>query len=144
MPSVNQSALVGYSAEQMYHLVNNYEQYPQFLPGCVAGKTLNRSETELTAKLVISKTGISQQFITHNTMQPGKQITIQLVDGPFRFLRGCWQFDEIDEHSCYIRLKLDFEFSSVLIGKIFGKIFGQLTQRMIEAFKQRAKEVYGA
>ncbi|MDE3980899.1 ubiquinone-binding protein, partial [Glaesserella parasuis] len=31
MPTVNQSSLVPYSAEQMYRLVNDYEKYPQFL-----------------------------------------------------------------------------------------------------------------
>ena len=138
MPSVNQSALVGYSAEQMYQLVNNYQQYPEFLPGCVASSTLTRNENELTAQLVISKAGISQQFTTHNIMQPGKQISMKLVEGPFRFLQGHWLFDEIDEGSCYIRLKLEFEFSSLLISKVFGKIFEQLTQKMIDAFKQRA------
>ncbi|KAE9528446.1 type II toxin-antitoxin system RatA family toxin [Testudinibacter aquarius] len=142
MPSVNQSALVGYSATQMYQLVNNYEQYPEFLPGCVASQTLVSNENELTAQLVISKAGISQQFTTRNTMQPNKQIQMQLVEGPFRFLQGYWQFDEIDEHSCQIRLKLDFEFSSALISAVFGKIFEQLTMKMIDAFKQRAKEVY--
>ncbi|MDH3000151.1 ubiquinone-binding protein [Chelonobacter oris] len=143
MPSVNQSALVGYSAEQMYQLVNNYQQYPEFLPGCVSSRTLTRNDHELTAQLVISKAGISQQFTTHNTMQPHKQIRMQLVEGPFRFLQGYWQFDEIDEGSCYIRLKLEFEFSSALISMVFGKIFEQLTQKMIDAFKKRAKEVYG-
>ncbi|MGR3808653.1 type II toxin-antitoxin system RatA family toxin [Pasteurella testudinis] len=143
MPFVNQAALVGYSAEQMYQLVNNYQQYPEFLPGCVSSQTLTRKENELTAQLVISKAGISQQFTTRNTMQPNKQINMQLVDGPFRFLQGYWQFDEVDERSCYIRLKLEFEFSSALLSAVFGKIFEQLTTKMIDAFKTRAKEVYG-
>ncbi|MGV6989683.1 type II toxin-antitoxin system RatA family toxin [Testudinibacter sp. P80/BLE/0925] len=142
MPSVNQTTLVGYSAEQMYQLVNHYEKYPEFLPGCVAGKTLTTADNELTAELVISKAGIRQQFTTRNTMQPNKRIQMQLVEGPFRFLQGYWQFDEIDEHCCRIRLKLDFEFSSALISAVFGKIFEQLTVKMIDAFKQRAKEVY--
>lgn len=142
MPSVNQTTLVGYSAEQMYQLVNQYEKYPEFLPGCVASKTLTTGENELTAELVISKAGIRQQFTTRNRMQPNKQIEMQLVEGPFRFLQGYWQFDAIDEHCCQIRLKLDFEFSSALISAVFGKIFEQLTVKMIDAFKQRAKEVY--
>ncbi|MBE2898170.1 type II toxin-antitoxin system RatA family toxin [Pasteurellaceae bacterium 20609_3] len=143
MPSVNQSALVGFSAQQMYQLVNDYEQYPHFLPGCVGAHTLNRSEKELTAELVISKAGISQQFTTHNVMQPNREILIELVEGPFRFLKGMWRFDPLDECSCIIRLQLEFEFSNFLISKVFGKIFEQLTQKMVAAFKQRANEVYG-
>ncbi|MBE2895294.1 type II toxin-antitoxin system RatA family toxin [Pasteurellaceae bacterium HPA106] len=143
MPSVNQSAMVDFSAQQMYQLVNDYEQYPHFLPGCVGARTLNRSENELTAELVISKAGISQQFTTHNIMQPNREILIELVEGPFRFLKGMWRFEPLDEQSCIIRLQLEFEFSNFLISKLFGKIFEQLTQKMVSAFKQRASEVYG-
>lgn len=143
MHKVNQTAIVGYSAEQMYRLVNNYKDYPDFLPGCVASETLDDSEKELTAKLVISKAGINQNFTTHNTMEPNHVINMNLVEGPFRFLRGQWVFDAIDEYSCYIRFKLEFEFSNKMIGMLFGQVFQQLTGKMIDAFKQRAKEVYG-
>ncbi|QIR11073.1 type II toxin-antitoxin system RatA family toxin [Avibacterium paragallinarum] len=142
MPSVNQRALVPYSAKQMYDLVNNYERYPEFVPGCVESRTLNRSERELTAELVISKAGIRQRFTTQNTMVENQQIQMQLVEGPFKFLQGQWQFTEIDEQSCQIVLKLDFEFSNPLIAMAFGQIFTHLTSKMIDAFKQRAKEVY--
>lgn len=34
MPQISRTALVPYSAEQMYQLVNDVQSYPQFLPGC--------------------------------------------------------------------------------------------------------------
>lgn len=88
MPSVNQRALVPYSAKQMYDLVNNYERYPEFVPGCVESRTLNRSERELTAELVISKAGIRQRFTTQNTMVENQQIQMQLVEGLSNFYKG--------------------------------------------------------
>ncbi len=33
MPQISRTALVPYSAEQMYQLVNDVQSYPQFLPG---------------------------------------------------------------------------------------------------------------
>ena len=33
MNRVSQTMLVPHSAEQMYQLVNNYQRYPEFLPG---------------------------------------------------------------------------------------------------------------
>lgn len=143
MPSVNQSALVPYSAKQMYDLVNNYERYPEFVPGCVESRTLSRQQNQLTAELVISKAGIRQRFTTQNTMVENQQIQMQLVEGPFKFLQGEWQFVEIDEQCCKIALKLDFEFSNPIIAMAFGQIFTHLTSKMIDAFKQRAKTVYG-
>ncbi|GJH42929.1 protein YfjG [Pasteurella canis] len=143
MPIINQSALVAYSAQQMYQLVNNYEQYPDFVPGCVAGRTLTDQTNQVTAELVIAKAGIRQRFTTQNTMLENRSIKMQLVEGPFKFLQGEWTFDQLDEHSCKIALKLEFEFSNPLIAMAFGQIFTHLTTRMIHAFKQRAKEVYG-
>lgn len=143
MPTINQSALVAYSAEQMYQLVNDYAKYPQFLPGCVGAKTLTVGENSLQAELHIQKLGISQTFSTQNQMVPNQRIEMQLLNGPFRHLHGAWTFTPFDEQSCRISLQLDFEFSSPLIGLVFGKIFNELTQKMINAFKQRAKEVYG-
>lgn len=143
MPTVNQSALVGYSAEQMYQLVNDYEKYPQFLSGCVGAKTLSLGENELNAELIIQKLGISQRFSTHNTMIPNQKITMQLLEGPFRHLSGAWTFQPFDEQSCKISLMLEFEFESPLVAMVFGKVFNELTLKMVNAFKQRAKEVYG-
>lgn len=143
MPTVNQSALVGYSAEQMYLLVNDYEQYPQFLSGCIGAKTLSLGENELNAELVIQKLGISQRFSTHNTMIPNEKITMKLLEGPFKHLSGSWVFQPFDEQSCKISLSLDFEFESPLVAMVFGKIFNELTLKMVNAFKQRAKEIYG-
>ncbi|NBI42647.1 ubiquinone-binding protein [[Haemophilus] felis] len=142
MPTVNQRALVPYSASQMYQLVNDYERYPEFVPGCVAGRTLSRQAQELTAELVIAKAGISQRFTTHNQMIENCSIKMQLVEGPFKFLQGEWRFEALDEQSCEIQLQLQFEFSNPLIAMAFGKIFTHLTSKMIDAFKQRAKEVY--
>lgn len=143
MPIVNQSSLVPYSAEQMYQLVNDYEKYPQFLSGCIDAKTISRGNNELEAELQIQKLGISQSFSTHNKMLPNERIEMKLVNGPFRQLQGAWNFQPFDEQSCKISLYLEFEFSNPVVGMVFGKIFNELTLKMVNAFKQRAKEVYG-
>ena len=38
MPQISRTALVPYSAEQMYQLVNDVQSYPQFLPGCTGSR----------------------------------------------------------------------------------------------------------
>ncbi len=142
MPSINQRALVSYSAKQMYDIVNDYESYPQFLPHCIAAKALQSIDNETIGELTISTAGIKQVFATKNQLIPNKEITMQLASGPFKYLQGKWVFREIDEQSCEIALQLEFEFSNPVIAFAFGRIFSQLTTKMIEAFKQRAKDVY--
>lgn len=143
MLNVNQSALVAYSAAQMYQLVNDYEKYPAFLSGCVAARTLSVAQNELNAELTIQKLGISQKFSTHNRMVENEKIEMRLLDGPFKYLQGAWTFVPFDEQSCRIELQLEFEFENPLVAMVFGKIFNELTLKMVNAFKQRAKEVYG-
>lgn len=41
MPQISRTALVPYSAEQMYQLVNDVQSYPQFLPGCTGSRILS-------------------------------------------------------------------------------------------------------
>lgn len=144
MPQIERSALVFYSAKQMFDLVNAVEDYPQFLPGCTATRVISKTEQELVASLQISKAGIGHTFTTRNKLFPYDKMTIELVDGPFKRLSGYWVFQPLNEHACKVILTMDFEFSSRLIQFAFGKIFNELTAAMVNAFTQRAKQVYGA
>lgn len=143
MPQIERSALVFYSCQQMYQLVNDVPAYPQFLPGCSAATVLNATPQQQTARLDISKAGIRQSFTTCNTLEPFSQINMELVDGPFRFLRGGWRFVPLNEQACKVVLTLEFEFTSKLVEFAFGKVFTELTGAMVQAFTDRAKQVYG-
>ncbi|WP_417658496.1 type II toxin-antitoxin system RatA family toxin [Pseudidiomarina sp.] len=144
MPTIERSALVPYSDAQMYALVNDIDSYPEFVPGCSTASVLESDETSKVARLDISKAGISKSFTTRNTLEPFQRIGMELVDGPFQYLRGGWSFHALDENACKIVLKLEFEFANRLLGMAFGKIFNELQSRMVDAFVQRAQHVYGA
>ncbi|MGM3172843.1 type II toxin-antitoxin system RatA family toxin [Dickeya lacustris] len=144
MPKISRSALVPFSAEQMYKLVNDVSSYPAFLPGCTGSRVLSASENEMTAAVDVSKAGISKTFTTRNTLTSNQCIAMQLVDGPFRQLNGDWRFTSLSEAACKVELNLNFEFKNALIEMAFGKIFKELANNMVQAFTQRAKEVYSA
>ncbi|EJL6526924.1 type II toxin-antitoxin system RatA family toxin [Vibrio cholerae] len=143
MKQVSRSALVSFSAEQMFHLVNDVARYPEFLPGCSGSRVLEQSEVHMVASVDVSKAGISKTFTTSNQLTPGVSIAMSLVDGPFKTLRGGWFFTPLDEAACKVELRLEFEFSSKMIELAFGKIFNELTSNMVNAFTRRAKQVYG-
>ncbi len=142
MPKVNQSKIVPYSAKQMYDLVNDYERYPEFLSGCISAERLEQSETELKARLTMSKLGFEQSFSTHNRMIKNEKIDLELIDGPFNYLNGTWIFEELGD-CCRISLNLNFEFSNPLMTFAFGTIFNEICSKMIKSFEKRAVEVYG-
>lgn len=143
MAVINRSALVMFSAEQMYGLVNDVASYPQFLPGCVDSQIQSQGEGTMVASVMVAKGGISKTFTTRNELEPARAIRMALVDGPFRSLVGEWRFTPLDEQACKVELALDFEFSSALVELAFGRIFKELVSTMVSAFTQRAREVYG-
>ncbi|WP_313081486.1 type II toxin-antitoxin system RatA family toxin [Atlantibacter sp.] len=144
MPQISRTALVPYSAEQMYQLVNDVKSYPEFLPGCVGSRVLESSATQMTAAVEVSKAGISKTFTTRNTLTSNQSILMHLVDGPFKRLMGGWKFTPLSPEACRIEFQLDFEFTSKLIELAFGRVFKELAGSMVQAFSARAKEVYSA
>ncbi|HBZ17355.1 type II toxin-antitoxin system RatA family toxin [Pantoea sp. NPDC088449] len=144
MAQISRSALVPYSAAQMYRLVNDVDAYPQFLPGCTGSRVLDNNGDQMTAAVDVSKAGISKTFTTRNTLISNQSILMQLVDGPFRKLTGGWHFTSLGDDACKVELNLDFEFTNMLVEMAFGRIFKELANSMVQAFSQRAKEVYRA
>ena len=142
MPQVNRSALVMFSAKQMYQLVNDVSAYPEFLPGCVNSEILEESMSSMVAEVGVAKAGIKNKFVTKNTLTKDQSIQMKLVDGPFKSLSGVWHFVALDEQACKVMLDLNFEFSNKLVAAAFGRVFNELAGNMVQAFVERAKQVY--
>ncbi|MCP0913851.1 MULTISPECIES: type II toxin-antitoxin system RatA family toxin [Legionella] len=142
MTIVKKSRVVSYSCEQMYDLVNDVERYAEFLP--YFSKTLvhHRDADEVQATLVIAAAGMSKSFTTRNRLQANKMIEIRLVDGPFSHLEGFWRFDEVPE-GCHVSFDLEFDFAGRMLSMLLGPIFEQITDKMVDAFCNRAQVLYG-
>lgn len=142
MERIKRSALIAYSAEQMYRLVDDIEKYPEFVPYCKESEIIERSAEIVSAKLLVSKSGIAKSFSTTNTLTPFKSIHMELLNGPFKYLSGGWSFKALSEDACKIELDLEYEFSNKLASIAFSKIFNQLVQSMVTAFTERAQTIY--
>ncbi|MCO4321756.1 type II toxin-antitoxin system RatA family toxin [Aliidiomarina quisquiliarum] len=143
MSRIERSALVPYSDYQMFLLVNDVARYPEFVPSCEASRIISETEQEIVAELSISKAGIRHAFTTRNILTKPTEVRLELVDGPFKRLSGSWEFQALAADACKVTLRLDFEFSSKLLHFAFGKVFNEVTSRMVDAFAQRARQVYG-
>lgn len=144
MHHVHKKTTVPYSAKQMYELVNDITAYPQFLPWCKHARILAKSETEITATLLLAKGGVHKSFTTKNTLTPNQEIHIALVDGPFKKLQGHWRFIENAEGCTLVSVDLSFEFSSKLLAALLGGIFNEVANTLVSAFSQEAHRRYGS
>ena len=142
MPTVSRSALVMHSVEQMFQLINDILAYPHFIPDCSDSKVISQDGNTITAALLVSKGGIQKWFTTKNTLVNNEKIILELVDGPFNKLCGSWTLNALSDEACKISLELEYEFSNKVFDLAFGRVFNHLTNNMVQAFTERAKEVY--
>lgn len=143
MPNISKSALVPYTAAQMFDLVDKVSDYPEFLPWCGGAEELSRNEDEVNASVTISHSGINKAFTTCNRLQKNKMIEMELVNGPFKHLHGFWRFETLSDSACKVSLDLEYEFSSKLLGMAVGPVFSQIANSMVDSFCQRADKIYG-
>jgi ribosome-associated toxin RatA of RatAB toxin-antitoxin module len=127
----------------MYELVNDIERYPEFLPWCRGARVVSETEHEMRASLDLARGGLHKTFTTHNTLVPGRSITMTLEHGPFRHLEGRWQFVDLGPEGSKVTLDMEFEFAGVLLDMMAGPVFHEITNSLIDAFIQRAANLYG-
>jgi len=143
MTKINRTALVLYSAEQLFTIVNDVASYPEFLPWCSATHIQYESSVEMKASVTASKAGINKNFTTHNQLEPFKSITMQFTDGPFEYLHGAWSFKHLSDEGCRVSLALEFEFKKGLMVFAFKKFFEPAADSMMQAFIDRAEQLHG-
>ena len=143
MTTIERSALVRFSAKDMFSLVADIESYPHFLPWCQSSRILSTEDSIVEAELEIARGGFHKQFSTQNVNLEPNEIKLTLLNGPFKSLNGAWQFIPLNDHASKISLKLEFELSGGIAAIAFGRIFQQICETMVDAFHQRAKDLYG-
>lgn len=144
MTAVYKSTVVPYTADEMYALVNDIESYPEFFHWCKKAQILYMTDTRLQATIAIEIGKIKQEFTTENHMQPGRSINIQLVEGPFKYLSGKWQFEPQINRSCKVTLDIRFEFRNKLLKMALNKPFNYILDSLVESFCKRAHDIYDA
>ena len=142
MTTIHRTALVEYSAREMYDLVSDIDSYPQFVPMCDEVEVHKHTDIEAQATLKIKKGGVKIDFATHNDMIEPEQIKIRLLKGPFKRLTGLWKFIPLNEKACKVSLDLEFEFSNRVLALALGVVFNSLANSMLESFCKRADQVY--
>ena len=138
MHNIHKSAIVLHPAQKMFQLVDSVENYPQFLPWCGSTQIIERDNDKTIASIEINYKGLRQTFTTENTKKQNQEMIIKLIDGPFKSLSGKWMFKNLDKDSCQIELKLEYEFSNVILEKLISPVFNMIANTFIDEFIKEA------
>lgn len=143
MAVVHKTVLINYSAQQMFTLVDRVEDYPEFLPWCGGVDVEERQGDKLKAKLKINYHGLKQSFTTENTNVPPGNMTMHLVEGPFKHFEARWNFKILRENACKIEFDMQYEFSSRILESVIGPVFSMIANSFVDSFCKRAEQIYG-
>jgi coenzyme Q-binding protein COQ10 len=136
-----------YSADQMYALVADVENYPKFLPWTAAARLRTTDEHAdhivILADLIVSFKVFRETFGSKVTLWPAKkQIDTEYIDGPFKHLNSRWVFEDASG-GCKVSFHVNFEFKNRLLQGAAGMFFNQAMQTIVKAFEKRAQTLYG-
>ncbi|MFX0540316.1 type II toxin-antitoxin system RatA family toxin [Roseovarius sp. S4756] len=148
MPTHSETRHLPYTAQQMYDLVADVGNYPEFLPWTAAARV--RSQTEqpdgsevMEADLVISFKVFREKFASRVVLYPeAKKIDTKYLDGPFKHMISNWKFTDAED-GCTVDFHVDFEFRNRILQSAAGLFFYEAMQRIVRAFERRARELYG-
>ena len=143
MREVTRSALVPYSAEQMFALVEDIERYPDFVPWISAATLIESTPDQVTGRLEMQRSGVRETFTTRNLLKRPTEMLMTLVDGPFKTFEGRWTFTPLGDKGVKVGLTIRFEFANAMLGMLLSRSFEKNCGEMIDAFVARARAVYG-
>lgn len=153
MPVHSERKFLPYTADELFDLVADVEAYPDFLPWCAGTRIKSRTAGEsdaghpctfMTADLAVRFKVFRETFTSRVMLDKAHhRILIEYLDGPFKYLENRWIFEPSDG-GAVIDFHIDFEFRSRPLQVLIGTMFEHAVERMMRAFEERAREVYGA
>lgn len=152
MPRYSTRRQVAFSSEQMFALVADVEQYPQFLPLCEGLRIKERTvDTEgrpvIIAAMDVGYKAIRERFTSRVVLDRAQnRILVSYLDGPFSRLENRWAFRDVDGTRpihCDVEFFIDYEFRSFILQTLMGAMFDQAFRKFADAFEARARQVYG-
>jgi len=143
MPTHAEKRKLPYTPEQMFYMVADVEKYPEFLPWCLAARIRKREGDTFWADLMIGFKMIREKFTSEVKLSGPERIDVRYAEGPFRYMNNHWVFEEADDGGTWVDFYVDFEFRNKMLQRMMNALFGEAVARMVQAFENRARTLYG-
>jgi len=132
-----------YTPEQMFDLVADVKSYQEFLPWVIAMRVRKDAPDETIADMIVGFKGLRETFTSRVEKQRPDRIYVDYVDGPMKYLYNEWHFRPNGD-GCFVDFSVDFQFKNRMFEMLAGQVFGIALRKMIGAFEDRARKLYGA
>jgi coenzyme Q-binding protein COQ10 len=141
----SETRIVPYTADLMFQVVADVEQYPSFLPWVVALRVLSREHIRgrdvVNAEMAVGYGALRERYTSRVILDPqARTIDVAQTSGPFQQLENHWRFTPLAS-GCQVDFSLAYVFKSRLLNAVAGAAFGKVYVKMADAFEARAKSL---
>jgi coenzyme Q-binding protein COQ10 len=133
-----------YTPAQVFDLVADVEQYPKFLPWFISARVFRRREQTIWVDLTMGTRLFHKRFTTVAKLARPHRIYIDSRDLMFDRFEQNWTFEPAAAGGTDVEYRVDFEFRSRLLQILIESSLAERTIEMVDAYKRRAQELYGA
>ena len=141
MPGHQEHRLLPYTPDQLFDMVADVSDYPQFIPWCQAAHIRQSGAKVIVADLEIGFGLFRESFTSHVELDRPREVSVRAVDGPLEHLINRWVFIQATGGT-RIDFTVDFQFKSYLLDHVANSLFHEVSTRMMGAFEARAHRLY--
>jgi len=128
---------------QLFDLVADVEQYPDFLPWVIAAKVVRRQEKTMWTDLTMGTGFLHKQFTTVALLDRPHRMEINSHDPIFERFEQIWTFEPAANGGTDIVYRVELKIKSPFLRAIVGLSIADGTKTMVAAYMRRAERLHG-
>jgi coenzyme Q-binding protein COQ10 len=97
----------------------------------------------MVADLVVGFRSLKETFTSRVEKQRPVKIRTEYIEGPLKYLTNSWVFRPGGRGGTDVDFCVDFAFRNRIFEALAGQMFDRALRRMISAFEERARALYG-
>jgi coenzyme Q-binding protein COQ10 len=151
MPKYSIARDMRFPTAEVFAVAADVDAYKEFLPLVSDSRTYERAKDRDSResfkgeiKVRYKKLNIDQTITSKVNLDPIKKtITAVGIAGPFEHLNSEWIFRDRKAGGCSVEFKIDYKLKSRTLQLIVSGMFDMVNRKILNAFEQRAEELYG-
>ena len=143
MKNSQREEVVNHSAKNIFDIVIDIENYPEYIPWCKKMVINERKKNEIYADMYVQyKFILPIKFGSYVKFDRNKlTIETNYIEGPLKDLTTNWKFEIIENNKSKIIFNVNFEFKNFIHQKVAETFYPLIENKMINSFKERADSI---
>jgi coenzyme Q-binding protein COQ10 len=128
---------------QIFDLVVDVEQYPNFVPWVIAAAVTRRRNGTMWTNMTMGTSLLHKQFTTVASLDRPHRVEVRSYDPLFERFQQIWTFEPAADGGTNIEQQVDVSFKSHILQALIGASFADRAGTTVKAFIRRAQRLYG-